>query len=71
VPRSFLRSIIEAGNGADESVKGFALPVPTPEITVSAMWHPRMDADPVHRWLRNAVIAVCKNESRLRAKGAL
>jgi len=71
VPRSFLRSIIEAGNGADESVKGFALPVSTPEITVSAMWHPRMDADPVHRWLRNTVIAVCKNESRLRAKGAL
>jgi len=70
VPRSFLRSI-EAGDGAVRGVKGFALPVPTPEITVSATWHPRMDADPVHRWLRNTVIAVCKNESRLRAKGAL
>jgi len=70
VTRTFLSSLVDAGVAA-ESVKGFALPVPTPEITVSATWHPRMDADPVHRWLRNTVIAVCKNESRLRAKGAL
>jgi DNA-binding transcriptional LysR family regulator len=71
VPRSFLRSIIEAGDGAVRGVKSFALPVPTPEIAVSAIWHPRMDADPAHRWLRNTVIAVCKNEGRSRAKAAL
>ena len=23
------------------------------------MWHPRMDADPAHRWLRDTVTAVC------------
>jgi DNA-binding transcriptional LysR family regulator len=71
VPRSFLRSITEAGDGAVRGVQGFALPVPTPEIAVSAIWHPRMDADPAHRWLRNTVIAVCKNECRSDAKGAL
>ncbi len=38
----------------------FELPVPTPEIMISAMWHPRMDADPAHRWLRNTLIAVCR-----------
>jgi DNA-binding transcriptional LysR family regulator len=37
----------------------FALPVEVPEITVSLMWHPRMDGDPAHRWLRNLVRAVC------------
>ncbi|MFA6958801.1 MAG: LysR family transcriptional regulator [Thermoanaerobaculia bacterium] len=37
----------------------FALPVPTPEITVSMLWHPRMDADPAHRWLRGCVAEVC------------
>jgi len=37
----------------------FALPVDTPEITVSMLWHPRMDADPAHRWLRNCVREVC------------
>ncbi|WP_312608981.1 LysR family transcriptional regulator [Agrobacterium pusense] len=38
----------------------FALPVTTPEINVSVLWHPRMDADPGHRWLRDTVMAVCK-----------
>lgn len=38
---------------------GFALPFPTPPITVSMLWHPRMDADPAHRWLRGCVWEVC------------
>ncbi len=37
----------------------FALPVPMPEITVSLLWHPRLDADPAHRWLRGCVRDVC------------
>jgi DNA-binding transcriptional LysR family regulator len=37
----------------------FPLPVPTPEITVSLLWHPRLDADPAHRWLRGLVREVC------------
>jgi len=37
----------------------FALPFPTPEITVSMLWHPRMHADPAHRWLRERVREVC------------
>lgn len=37
----------------------FALPVPVPEITISLFWHPRMDADPAHRWLRGCVRDVC------------
>lgn len=37
----------------------FALPVPVPEITVSMLWHPRLDGDPAHRWLRGVVRAVC------------
>lgn len=37
----------------------FALPVATPEITVSMLWHPRQDADPAHRWLRGHVKDVC------------
>jgi DNA-binding transcriptional LysR family regulator len=37
----------------------FALPVSTPKITVSLLWHPRLDADPAHRWLRGCVRAVC------------
>ena len=37
----------------------FPLPVPIPEIMVSLLWHPRMDADPAHRWLRDCVRDAC------------
>lgn len=37
----------------------FPLPVATPEFTVSLLWHPRLDADPAHRWLRSQVRDVC------------
>ncbi len=33
----------------------FALPFAAPEITVSMLWHPRLDADPAHRWLRGCL----------------
>lgn len=33
----------------------FPLPIPTPEVTISLLWHPRLDADPAHRWLRKCV----------------
>lgn len=38
----------------------FELPVTTETITVSQMWHPRIEADPVHRWLRQLVLTVCR-----------
>jgi DNA-binding transcriptional LysR family regulator len=41
----------------------FPLPVSTPKITVSMLWHPRMDADPAHRWLRECVRNVCAEQS--------
>lgn len=37
----------------------FPLPFSTPEFTVSMLWHPRLDADPAHRWLRAHVKEVC------------
>jgi DNA-binding transcriptional LysR family regulator len=46
--------------GGDAGLVAFPLPVATPEIVISALWHPRMDADPAHRWLRETVMAVCK-----------
>jgi DNA-binding transcriptional LysR family regulator len=38
----------------------FPLPVSMPEITISMLWHPRLDADPAHRWLRGCVRDACK-----------
>ena len=37
----------------------FALPFSLAEFTVAMLWHPRLDADPVHRWLRGCVREVC------------
>lgn len=37
----------------------FPLPVPMPPITVSMLWHPRLHADMVHRWLRELMVEVC------------
>lgn len=42
----------------------FALPFEVPEITVSMLWHPRLDADPAHRWLRGRVYEVCAERLR-------
>lgn len=37
----------------------FPLPVSLVPLTVSMLWHPRLDADAGHRWLRDCVRAVC------------
>jgi DNA-binding transcriptional LysR family regulator len=38
----------------------FTLPVAAREFTVSLLWHPRLEADPAHRWLRGCVREVCE-----------
>lgn len=40
----------------------FPLPVSLPEVTVSLLWHPRLDADPAHRWLRGCVRDICAKQ---------
>jgi len=42
--------------------RAFQLPVQTDPITVSQIWHPRLDADPAHRWLRGMLLAVCRDD---------
>jgi DNA-binding transcriptional LysR family regulator len=42
----------------------FRLPISTPDFTISLLWHPRLDADPAHRWLRGCVRDVCAETTR-------
>jgi DNA-binding transcriptional LysR family regulator len=63
VPRSGLGSPTGA-DPAGTGLVGFDLPVHTPPIAISAIWHPRMDADPAHRWLRETLMAVCHAPAR-------
>jgi len=37
----------------------FALPLGIPKFTVSMLWHPRLDGDPAHRWLRGCMREAC------------
>lgn len=45
-------------SGAGDTIQTFDLPVEVEGITVSQMWHPRLDADAAHRWLRGLVLEV-------------
>jgi DNA-binding transcriptional LysR family regulator len=38
----------------------FTLPFETPAFTLSMLWHPRMDADLAHRWLRGCIRLACE-----------
>lgn len=62
-----IASVPECHTGALRAgMHSFPLPDPVPEITVSLLWHPRLDADPAHRWLRGCVRDACA-ETALRA----
>ncbi|ERV70164.1 LysR family transcriptional regulator [Pseudomonas aeruginosa] len=39
----------------------FEIPIHTPQINISAIWHPRLHSDPAHRWLRDTILTICKN----------
>ena len=38
-----------------DGVHTFPLPIDLPTMKVSLLWHPRLDGDAAHRWLRNCV----------------
>ncbi|MGN6579624.1 MAG: LysR family transcriptional regulator [Bordetella sp.] len=60
VPSFFLRIHTARGEPARNGIFAFELPVQTEKITVSQMWHPRLGADPGHQWLRQLVLAICR-----------
>lgn len=42
-----------------DDMYSFALPFELPAFSVAMLWHPRMEADPAHRWLRGCLREVC------------
>lgn len=50
--------------GLRKDLHGFDLPFGLAPFTVSMLWHPRMDGDAAHRWLRGLVRAVCAAGSK-------
>lgn len=50
--------------GLRKGMSAFALPLTVPTFTLSMLWHPRMDGDLAHRWLRGLVRAECARKPR-------
>jgi len=46
-----------------DDMASFPLPIALPDFTISMLWHPRMDADPAHRWLRACFREVCTGKA--------
>ncbi|MDE2119635.1 MAG: LysR family transcriptional regulator, partial [Betaproteobacteria bacterium] len=59
VPASLVRAELPAAAAFAQGLEVFEIPVDVPRIVVSATWHPRLDAEPAHRWLRETVHRVC------------
>jgi len=43
------------------AMHSFMIPLPVADFTISLLWHPRVDGDPAHRWLREAVRVACNS----------
>jgi DNA-binding transcriptional LysR family regulator len=54
--------------GLRAGLHSFPLPFPAPEFTVSMLWHPRMDGDLAHRWLRARVREACAERDAAQAR---
>ncbi len=50
--------------GAALGLHVFALPLPLPAVPLRLAWHPRQDADPAHRWLRETLLAVMEERGQ-------
>lgn len=58
VPHSCLGNRLAPDYAKVNGLHSFELPTPLPAFHISAIWHPRLDHDPAHAWLRAQVLAV-------------
>ena len=61
LPASYLPARVAGKHEAGFQM--FELPVPVQVITISLMWHPRLDAEPAHRWLRQLIRSTCRERT--------
>lgn len=59
VPRSCLGNAFIPDYASANGLQCFELPLSTPAFNISAIWHPRLDHDPAHRWFRAQVLDLC------------
>ncbi|MGH6673703.1 MAG: LysR family transcriptional regulator [Xanthobacteraceae bacterium] len=54
-------SLVRRGVIVELAMKTFELPFGTGAIAIGQAWHPRLDADAAHQWLRTKVREVCRS----------
>lgn len=58
-PYSCMGNAFMPDYAAANGLQHFELPLDIPAFDISAIWHPRLDHDPAHRWFRNEVLELC------------
>lgn len=58
LPKHLASSALAAGL----SIRLFELPTPLETVLLTQAWHPRLDSDPAHQWLRHTIHALCNKE---------
>jgi DNA-binding transcriptional LysR family regulator len=61
LPASFMGTL----HGERAGYHAFELPVAVEGFSIALMWHPRAEADPAHRWLRELVVGACRERMPL------
>jgi DNA-binding transcriptional LysR family regulator len=56
--------------GLRQGLHSFALPVDIAPFTLSMLWHPRMDGDLAHRWLRTCLREICAGRKGMKVAAA-
>ncbi|MGO8786761.1 MAG: LysR family transcriptional regulator [Terriglobia bacterium] len=51
---------ILTSSAASLGLRSFQIPIPVQPITIFQAWHPRFDADPAHRFVRDCVLKACR-----------
>lgn len=66
LPASFMLAHFHPGAApVAATAHAFELPMPVEIFSIALMWHPRSEADPAHRWLRELIVAACRERMPL------
>lgn len=66
LPRHLASTALSAGLG----IRLFDLPTPLETVLLTQAWHPRLDSDPAHQWLRKTIHMLCNENQAQAAKRA-
>jgi DNA-binding transcriptional LysR family regulator len=59
LPKHLASSALAAGL----RIRLFDLPTPLETVLLTQAWHPRLDGDPAHQWLRQTIHALCNEDA--------